>query len=107
MPPIQKTNPRLSQAQADAQYPVGKGYDATKDSNSPKFQGQGHVGGGVVSAKPNPKAKPGSGGRFAAFVDAQVAKGKTPDQARGIAAAAGRAKYGSAQMAKWSAKGRK
>lgn len=58
-------------------------------------------------AKPNPKAKLGSGGRFAAFVDRLVAEGKTQDQAKGIAASAGRKAHGAGQMAKWAAKGRK
>lgn len=58
-------------------------------------------------AKPNPRAKLGSGGRFAAFVDRLVAEGKSVEQAKAIAAAAGRRKYGAAKMQGWAAKGKK
>jgi hypothetical protein len=54
-------------------------------------------------AKPNMKAKLGSGGRFAAV--AKAAGGGKKGAA--IAAAAGRKKYGASRMAKWAAKGRK
>lgn len=60
-----------------------------------------------MAAKPNKHAKLGSGGRFAAFVDSLVSEGKSADSAKAIAASAGRKAHGSAQMAKWSAKGRK
>lgn len=65
---------------------------------------QGHVGGGVVSRK---SMKPGGGGRFEAFVSRLVAEGKTTSQAKGIAANAGRAKYGAAKFNQMAAKGRK
>jgi len=66
---------------------------------------QGHVdAGGVVSRK---SMKPGGGGRFQAFVDRLVAEGKSQSSAKAIAASAGRAKYGAAKMAKFSAQGRK
>ena len=54
-------------------------------------------------AKPNAKAKLGSGGRFAAV---KKAAGGGEKGAR-IAAAAGRKKYGAARMTKMAAKGRK
>lgn len=57
--------------------------------------------------KPNPKAKLGSGGRFAAFVDRLVAEGKSVDSAKAIAASAGRKAHGSAQMASWAQKGKR
>lgn len=50
--------------------------------------------------------KPGGGGRFAKMVSGLEAKGKSPDAAKGIAAAAGRAKYGAKKMAKFSTAGR-
>ena len=49
--------------------------------------------------------KPGGGGRFAKCVKAVGAKGAKDPKA--VCAAAGRAKYGAAKMAKWSAAGRK
>jgi len=51
--------------------------------------------------------RPGGGGKFAKMVDALKKKGKTAAQAKAIAAAAGRKKYGKAKMAKWAAQGRK
>lgn len=56
-------------------------------------------------AKPNSKAKLGSGGRFAA-VKASAAKGGARDPAA-VAAAIGRKKYGAKKMAAMAAKGRK
>lgn len=58
-----------------------------------------------MAAKPNPKAKLGSGGRFAA-VEASARAGGARDPAA-VAAAAGRKKYGNAKMARMAAKGRK
>lgn len=55
-------------------------------------------------AKPNPKAKLGAGGRFAA-VEAAAKKSGASNPAA-VAAAAGRAKYGAKKMGKLSAKGR-
>jgi len=51
--------------------------------------------------------RPGGGGKFAKMVDALKKKGKTTEQAKAIAAAAGRKKYGKAKMTKWAAQGRK
>lgn len=65
------------------------------------------MGCGFLMAAPNPKAKLGSGGRFAAFVDRLVSEGKSADSAKAIAASQGRKKYGSQKMASWAAKGRK
>lgn len=66
---------------------------------------QGHVDkGGVVSKK---SMKPGGGGRFEAFVGRLVAEGMSTSQAKGIAANAGRAKYGAARMNQMAQKGRK
>ena len=56
-----------------------------------------------MAAKPNPKAKLGAGGRFAAV--AKAAGGGKKGAA--IAAAAGRKKYGAKAMSKMSAAGRK
>ena len=56
-------------------------------------------------AKPNSKAPLGQGGRFAA-VEASARKSGAANPAA-VAAAAGRAKYGGAAMAKMAAKGRK
>lgn len=55
--------------------------------------------------KPNPKAKLGSGGRFAA-VEAAAKKSGAKNPAA-VAAAVGRKKYGAEKMAKMAAKGRK
>jgi hypothetical protein len=55
-------------------------------------------------AKPNPKAKLGSGGRFAA-VEAAAKKSGAKNPAA-VAAAVGRKKYGAKKMAKMAAKGR-
>lgn len=61
-----------------------------------------------ASAGPKPKSmKPGGGGRFDAFVSRLVAEGKTTSQAKGIAASAGRAKYGAAKFNAMAQKGRK
>jgi hypothetical protein len=56
-------------------------------------------------AKPNPHAKLGQGGRFAAVKASAAASGARNPAA--VAAAAGRAKYGAAKMAKMAAAGRK
>ena len=56
-------------------------------------------------AKPNAHAKLGQGGRFAA-VEASAKKSGARNPAA-VAAAVGRAKYGSAKMAAMSAAGRK
>jgi hypothetical protein len=51
--------------------------------------------------------KLGGGGRFAKLTGKLEAQGKSPEAAKGIAAAAGRAKYGAPKMAKMAAAGRK
>jgi hypothetical protein len=56
-------------------------------------------------AKPNSKAPLGQGGRFAA-VEASARKSGARNPAA-VAAAAGRAKYGAAKMAKMAVAGRK
>jgi len=56
-------------------------------------------------AKPNPKAKLGAGGRFAA-VEAAAKKSGAKNPAA-VAAAMGRKKYGAKRMSKMAAKGRK
>jgi len=56
-------------------------------------------------AKANPKAKLGSGGRFAAVAAAAKKGGARNPEA--VAAAVGRKKYGVKKMAKMAAKGRK
>lgn len=56
-------------------------------------------------AKPNPKAKLGAGGRFAA-VEAAAKKSGAKNPAA-VAAAVGRKKYGAKKMASLAAKGRK
>lgn len=59
-------------------------------------------------AKPNPKAKLGEGGRFAALKDKIASEpGMNANEAGAIAGAAGRKAHGAKQMAKWSAAGRK
>lgn len=59
----------------------------------------------MAKAKPNAKAPLGQGGRFAAVeVAARKSGARNP---AAVAAAAGRAKYGAAKMAKMAAKGRK
>lgn len=58
-------------------------------------------------AKPNASAPLGEGGRFAAFVQKLERQGRSAQSAKAIAAASGRKRYGSKQMAKWSAAGRK
>lgn len=50
---------------------------------------------------------PGGGGRFAKAVDAIKKKGLSTKQAKAIAAAAGRKKYGAKKFAKMAATGRK
>lgn len=50
---------------------------------------------------------PGGGGRFEALVNKLKSKGKSADQAKGIAAAAGRAKYGKSKFQAMAAAGRK
>lgn len=59
-------------------------------------------------AKPNPHAKVGSGGRFAAL-KAQVAgeKGIDSDEAGAIAASAGRKKYGAGKFNAMAQKGKR
>lgn len=61
------------------------------------------MAGAYKKAKPNPKAKLGAGGRFAAV--AKAAGGGKKGAA--IAAAVGRKKYGAKKMASMAAKGRK
>lgn len=55
----------------------------------------------------NKSMRPGGGGRFAKMVDALKKKGKSAKAAAGIAAAAGRKKYGAKKFAKMGATGRK
>lgn len=58
-----------------------------------------------MAAKPNPNAKLGAGGRFAAVEKSAAASGaKNP---KAVAAAVGRAKYGDAKMQRMAAAGRK
>jgi hypothetical protein len=52
------------------------------------------------------KAKLGTGKRFKAFTSKLKSEGYSKESAGAIAASAGRKAHGSAQMAKWSAKGR-
>ena len=59
----------------------------------------------MAKAKPNPKAKLGAGGRFAA-VEAAAKKGGAVNPAA-VAAAVGQKKYGKAGMAKMATKGKK
>lgn len=59
----------------------------------------------MAKAKPNPKAKLGQGGRFAA-VAAAAKKGGARDP-EAVAAAVGRKKYGAEKMAKMATKGKK
>lgn len=56
-------------------------------------------------SEPSAKAKPGTGKRFAALEKTLAAKGAENPSA--LAAALGRAKFGSKKMAKMAAKGRK
>ena len=51
--------------------------------------------------------KLGGGGRFAKMVDTLVKEGKSREQAKAIAAAVGRKKYGKEKFQKMAAKGRK
>jgi hypothetical protein len=59
----------------------------------------------LAGVKPNPKAKLGAGGRFAA-VEASAAASGARDPAA-VAAVAGRKAHGAKQMATWAARGRK
>lgn len=56
--------------------------------------------------KPDPKAKLGSGGRFAALKESVEKEGKSPKVAGAIAASVGRKKYGKAKFQKMAAQGR-
>lgn len=64
-----------------------------------------------VAKKPMPKTykgkstKPGGGGHFLMVVDALKKGGKTEEQAKAIAAAQGRKKYGKAKFQKMAAVG--
>lgn len=58
-----------------------------------------------MAAKPNPKAKLGQGGRFAAVAAAAKKGGAKNPEA--VAAAVGRKKYGAERMQAMAAKGRK
>jgi hypothetical protein len=51
--------------------------------------------------------KPGNGKRFAKLTSKLEAKGKSPEQAKGIAAKVGREKYGEKKMASWASKAKK
>ncbi len=51
--------------------------------------------------------EPGGGGRFEALVNKLKSKGKSEEAAEGIAASAGRAKYGKGKFQAMAAKGRK
>ena len=50
--------------------------------------------------------RPGGGGRFKKFVAEKRSEGMSEERAKGIAAAAGRKKYGKPKFAKMSAAGR-
>lgn len=47
-------------------------------------------------------SKPGTGKRFAAMTESIMAQGKSKKYAQGVAAAAGRKKYGEGQMHSWA-----
>lgn len=51
--------------------------------------------------------RPGQGGRFKALAEDIKSRGYNEESARRIAAVIGRRKYGSRQMAKWAAQGRR
>lgn len=51
--------------------------------------------------------KPGGGGRFKALEEKIESKGKSPQAAKAIAAAVGRAKYGAVGMSRMAAAGRR
>jgi hypothetical protein len=51
--------------------------------------------------------KPGGGGRFKKFVAEKRSEGMSEERAKGIAAAAGRKKYGRKKFARMAAQGRK
>lgn len=59
-------------------------------------------------AKPNPHAKLGQGGRFAALKDSIASEpGMSANEAGAIAASAGRKKYGAGKFNAMAAKGKK
>jgi hypothetical protein len=49
--------------------------------------------------------RPGGGGRFQKMVEGMTGKGMSEERARGIAAAAGRRKYGKKRFQKMAARG--
>ncbi len=51
--------------------------------------------------------RPGGGGRFKKMTDQLEREGRTADEAKAIAASAGRKKYGKKRMAEWAKRGRK
>lgn len=94
----------------------GHPYLEPKNHASKGIHPQDHMGGEGVAPYLSNKhmndvghksMKLGGGGRFAALKGKIMAQGKSAASAEAIAAAAGRAKYGSKRMAKWSAAGRK
>ena len=54
-----------------------------------------------------PDDRPGGGGRFQAMVEGMQSEGMSAGRAAGIAAAAGRAKYGKRKFQKMAARGRR
>lgn len=62
---------------------------------------------GTVPEMAGKSMRPGGGGRFQALERKIESKGKSPQAAKAIAAAAGRAKYGAAGMARMAAAGRR
>ena len=60
-----------------------------------------------VYEKGGKSMEPGGGGRFAALVDKLKSKGKSEEAAEGIAASAGRAKYGKGKFQAMAAAGKK
>ena len=82
----------------------GENRDRQSHKGKPGYDANGYP---VKKRDGGKSMAPGGGGRFAALVSKLKSKGKSTDQAKGIAAAVGRAKYGKSRFQAMAAAGRK
>ena len=96
--------PPMKEMMMGGKYKKGGFPDLNKDGKITKAD---ILKGRNVYEKGGKSMEPGGGGRFAALVDKLKSKGKSEEAAEGIAASAGRAKYGKGKFQAMAAAGKK
>jgi len=79
----------------------------TRKVSDSGVSGDGYAGKTTIHRNGGKSMEPGGGGRFAAMVNKLKSKGKSEEQAEGIAASAGRSKYGKGKFQAMAAAGKK